>query len=141
MKLEAGMIDCIRLTGIDVYAYHGALAAERELGQRFVIDVDLWTDIRKAAATDSFEDALDYVEVHTKITELAGSESFHLLEALAERIANMLLTNFPLDAVVVTVHKPNPPIRNFMGSVSVTVDRRAEDVKPRLAVENGESIQ
>ncbi len=135
------MIDCIRLTGIDVYAYHGALAAERELGQRFVIDVDLWADIRKPAATDCFEDALDYVAVHTKIVEVAGREAFHLLEALAERIATMLLTEFPLDAVLVTVHKPNPPIRNFMGSVSVTVDRRAADVKPKLARENGESIQ
>lgn len=135
------MVDCIRLTGIDVYAFHGALAAERELGQRFVIDVDLWADIRKAAATDHMADALDYVEVHTRIVELAGSQSFHLLEALADRIATMLLTEFPLDAVLVTVHKPNPPIRNFMGSVSVTVDRRAEDVRADLAAGNGESIQ
>ncbi len=69
------MVDCIRLTGIDVYAFHGALAAERELGQRFVIDVDLWADIRKAAATDALEDALDYVDVHTRIVEL-GAQQF-----------------------------------------------------------------
>ncbi|MCB1151416.1 dihydroneopterin aldolase [bacterium] len=134
------MVDCIRLTGIDVYAFHGALAAERELGQRFVIDVDLWADIRKAAATDSIDDALDYTEVHARIVELAGSAVFHLLEALADRIAAMLLDEFPLEGVLVTVHKPNPPIRNFMGSVSVTVDRRAEDRQaPRP--EGGETLQ
>lgn len=134
------MVDCIRLTGIDVYAFHGALAAERELGQRFVIDVDLWADIRRAAASDSLDHALDYTEVHARIVELSGSASFHLLEALADRIAAMLLTEFPLEAVGVTVHKPNPPIRNFMGSVSVTVERRAEDLAAPPA-EGGESVQ
>lgn len=135
------MVDCIRLTGIDVYAFHGALAAERELGQRFVIDVDLWADIRKAAATDAIDDALDYTEVHARIVELAGSASFHLLEAFADRIAGMLLDEFPLEGVLVTVHKPNPPIRNFMGSVSVSVDRRAEDRTAPPPTEGGESIQ
>ncbi len=124
------MVDCIRLTDIDVYAFHGALPAERELGQRFVIDVDLWHDLSRAAASDSMGDALDYTQVHSRIVELAGNQSFHLIEALAERISHMLLTDFPLDAVSVTVHKPNPPIRNFMGSVSVTVDRRREEMTP-----------
>lgn len=125
------MVDCIRLSGIDVYAFHGALAAERELGQRFVIDVDLRADIRRAAASDALEDALDYVEVHRRIVELAGSEAFHLLEALADRIAAMLLGEFPVESVRVTVHKPNPPIRNFMGSVSITVDRSAAEAERR----------
>jgi dihydroneopterin aldolase len=135
------MIDCIRLTGIDVYAYHGALAAERELGQRFVIDVDLWADISAAASSDSMDDALDYTEVHRRIVELTATNSFHLLEALAQRIAEMLLRTFPLDGVVVTVHKPNPPIRNFMGSVSVTVDRRREDLVMELNGDTERSIQ
>jgi len=135
------MIDCIRLTGIDVYAFHGALAAERELGQRFVIDVDLWHDLRSAAAADSMAEALDYTEVHGRIVEVAGNQSFHLIEALAERICRMLLTSFPLEAATVTVHKPNPPIRNFMGSVSVTVDRRHDEVVPDAAPDAGGSVQ
>ncbi len=121
-------MDCIRLTGIDVYAHHGALPAERELGQRFVIDVELWGDVGRAAASDSLRDALDYTAVHQRIVELTGRERFTLLETLAERLAHALLLEFPLAAVTVTVHKPNPPIRNFLGSVSVTVDRNREDL-------------
>lgn len=135
------MEDCIRLTGIDVYAFHGALPAERELGQRFVIDVDLWHDLRLAAASDSMTDALDYTDVHTRIVELAAHQSFHLIEALADRIARMLLASFPVSAVVVTVHKPNPPIRNFMGSVSVTVDRRRDDLTPEPETGTGDTVQ
>lgn len=135
------MVDCIRLTGIDVYAFHGALPAERELGQRFVIDLDLWYDMRQAAATDSMAEALDYTAVHRRVIEAAGAQSFILLETLAQRLCELLLTEFPLEEVSVTVHKPNPPIRNFMGSVSVTVDRRREDIVPDLEPEGGGSIQ
>lgn len=140
-------MDCIRLTGIDVYAYHGAHPAERELGQRFVIDVELWLDVQRAASSDQMQDALDYTLVHQRIVDLTAGESFHLLEALAGRICDMLLTEFPLDAATVTVHKPNPPIKNFLGSVSVTIDRTREDMlsrkvrKPLHRSGHGESIQ
>lgn len=141
-------MDCIRLTGIDVYAYHGAHPAERELGQRFVIDVELWTDVQLAADSDAMGDAMDYTLVHEKIVEMTGAESFHLIEALAGRICDMLLTDFPIEAATVTVHKPNPPIRNFLGSVSVTIDRTREDQLARSVRKplhrhgsHGESIQ
>ena len=84
-------MDCIRVKGIDVYAHHGVHPAERELGQRFVIDVDLWGDVSEAAASDSLKRALDYTAVHRRIVELAAGESFNLLEALAGRICAMLL--------------------------------------------------
>ena len=116
-------MDFISLTGIDVYAYHGALPAERELGQRFVIDAELRTDLSRAAGSDSMQDALDYTRVHARIVELTAGESCHLIEALAERIAEMLLDDVPLHSVRVTVHKPNPPISNFLGAVAVTVER------------------
>ena len=140
-------MDCIRLTGIDVYAYHGAHPAERELGQRFVIDVELWTDVQLAAESDAIGDALDYTKVHQRIVELTAGESFHLVEALAGRICDALLQEFPLEAATVTVHKPNPPIQNFLGSVSVTIDRTQEEMlsrstrRTRRRHENGESIQ
>ena len=140
-------MDCIRLTGIDVYAYHGAHPAERELGQRFVIDVELWADVQAAAESDAMQDALDYTKVHQRIVDLTAGESFHLVEALAGRICDLLLGEFPIDAATVTVHKPNPPIHNFLGSVSVTIDRTREDMLSRSArrplnrLGNSESIQ
>ncbi len=116
-------MDRITVQGIDVYAHHGVHPAERELGQRFVIDVQLYGDWSAAGESDALGDALDYVAVHRRIREVAASQSYHLLEALATRISRALLRDFPVARTVVTVHKPNPPIANFLGRVSVTLDR------------------
>jgi dihydroneopterin aldolase len=116
-------MDRITLDGIDVYAHHGVHPAERELGQRFVIDVDLHGDWSAAARSDELARALDYVAVHRRIREVTASTSFQLLETLADEICASLLADFPIARAVVTVHKPNPPIPNFLGRVSVTLDR------------------
>lgn len=116
-------MDFVNLTGIDVYAHHGVHPAERELGQRFVIDVSLAGDWSVAASSDLLGQALDYVAVHQRILAVTAARSFHLLEALAETICYDLLESFAVERVIVTVHKPNPPIPNFLGRVSVMLDR------------------
>lgn len=116
-------MDRIILSGIDVYAHHGVHPAERELGQRFVVDVELYGDWSAAARSDQLGDALDYVAVHRQICEVCAGTSFQLLEALADAICAALLAAQPLRRVVVTVQKPNPPIPNFLGRVAVTLDR------------------
>ena len=117
------MMDKVSLHGIDVYAHHGVHPAERELGQRFVIDVDLWTDCGPAAATDSLAQALDYTAVHRCITESTAGTTFQLIEALAGHLCRLLLESFPVEKVKVTVQKPNPPIPNFLGRAAVSFVR------------------
>ena len=117
------MMDKVSLHGIDVYAHHGVHPAERELGQRFVIDVDLWIDCEPAAASDSLNQALDYTSVHACINETTAGTSFQLIEALAGHLCRALLENFPVGRVQVTVQKPNPPIPNFLGRAAVTFCR------------------
>lgn len=121
-------MDRITLQGIDVYAHHGIHPAERELGQRFVIDCDLWADLGEAAARDSLRLALDYTAVHRRICEVAATDSYHLLEALALAICRTLLREFAVARAAVTVQKPNPPIPNFLGRVAVTVERSREEL-------------
>jgi len=116
-------MDRILIEGIDVYAHHGVHPAERELGQRFVIDVELWADFDAAARADSLRLALDYTAVHRRVRETVAGTSFHLLEALSLRLCRALLREFPLERVRVTVQKPNPPIANFLGKVAVTCER------------------
>lgn len=116
-------MDRIRLQGIDVYAHHGVHPAERELGQRFVIDVDLWADCEAAVVSDDLSRALDYTEVHRLVRETAAGTRRQLIEAVAGRICRALLSTFDVERVEVTVHKPNPPIANFLGRASVTVSR------------------
>ncbi len=116
-------MDRITITGIDVYAHHGVHPAERELGQRFVVDVDLFADLDRSARSDSLRHALDYTAVHRRIREVVAGTSFHLIETLALAVCRALLTDFPLERVAVTVQKPNPPIPNFLGRVAVTLER------------------
>lgn len=117
------MMDKVSLHGIDVYAYHGVHPAERELGQRFVIDADLWIDCDPAASSDSLSQALDYTSVHRCINESTAGSSYLLIEALAGHLCRVLLESFPVDRVQVTVQKPNPPIANFLGRAAVTFVR------------------
>ena len=128
-------MDVISLTGIQVYAYHGVLPAERELGQRFVIDAHLHGDFSAAALSDDLALALDYTAVHRLISETVGGNSCMLIEALAGRLCTVLLQQLDLERVVLTVHKPNPPIPHFQGSAAVTLTRdrswldRQDDVR------------
>ncbi len=119
-------MDRISIEGIDVYAHHGVHPAERELGQRFVIDVQLWADLQAAARADSLRHALDYTAVHRRVRETVAGTTFHLIETLALRLCQTLLGEFPLERVRVTVQKPNPPISNFLGKVAVTFERGRE---------------
>ncbi len=116
-------MDQVSLRGIDVYAHHGVHPAERELGQRFVIDVDLWVDCTDAAGTDALDKALDYTAVHRRICQVTAETSFHLIEALAGNLCRALLETFPVDKVRIRVEKPNPPIPSFLGTAAVTFVR------------------
>ncbi len=117
------MSDRLRLEGIDVYAHHGAHPAERELGQRFVVDVELAADLEPAARGDDLSRGIDYAAVHRVVLATATGASFHLIEALAGRLCQELLAAFPAEQVRVTVHKTQPPISGFFGRASVTLER------------------
>ncbi len=116
-------MDRVSLRGIDVYAHHGVHPAERELGQRFVIDVDLWVDCAGAALSDALADALDYTAVHRRICQVTAETSFQLIEALAGNLCRALLESFPVERVRIKVQKPNPPIPSFLGTAAVTFER------------------
>ncbi len=117
------MSDRLRLEGIDVYAHHGAHPAERELGQRFVVDVDLEADLEAAALSDDLARGIDYAAVHRVVVATATGASFHLIETLAGRLCRELLAGFPAARVRVTVHKTQPPISGFFGQAVVSLER------------------
>jgi len=94
--------------------------------------VDLWTDCAPAAESDSLDQALDYTAVHACINETTAGTSFQLIEALAGHLCRALLVSFPVDKVLVTVQKPNPPIPNFLGRAAVTL------VRDRTWLESGQ---
>jgi dihydroneopterin aldolase len=119
--------DVIHLRGLEFYAYHGALPEERVLGQRFIIDMDLFFDLRKAGLTDSVRNTIHYGEVYHVINSCVCDESFQLIERLAEIIAQRVLDRFPCESVRVEVHKPQAPIPGIIRDVSVEIWREAGD--------------
>ena len=103
--------DTISLVGIVVYGYHGARPEERSLGQRFVIDVDLDIDLRKPCASDDLADTVNYSEVYQVVNDVIGGHSVNLLETLARRIADSVLSGFSqVNVAHVRIAKPGVAI-------------------------------
>ena len=117
-------LDRITLRGITATGYHGVFPEERRDGQPFVADLVLFTDLGPAAATDDLTLTAHYGEVAELVVQVITGEPLNLIEALAARIADAVLTSFAvLAAVEVTVHKPKAPIAVEFGDVAVTVYR------------------
>ncbi len=115
--------DKIIIQGIEFYGYHGDLPQERELGQRFLVDVELVTDCRQAGISDRIEETIDYARVVKRVNEIGCNEQYHLIEALAERIAEALLTEFSPGEVLIRVTKPATPVPTRLRGVSVEIRR------------------
>ncbi|MDQ0771068.1 dihydroneopterin aldolase [Pseudarthrobacter defluvii] len=116
-------MDRITLTGVTAVGHHGVFDFERREGQPFVVDAVLCLDFTEAAQSDDVRDTAHYGEVARRITEWISGEPLNLIEALAVRIADSLLAEFKLQAVEITVHKPQAPIEVPFGDVAVTVRR------------------
>lgn len=100
--------DRILLEGMIFTGRHGTLPAERELGQRFVVDIELRLDLRPAGVSDDLTKTVDYGEVHRMARAIVEGEPVGLTETVAERISAAVLENFPpVEAVKVKVAKPN----------------------------------
>ncbi len=100
--------DRILLEGMVFHGHHGVLPAERELGQRFVVDVELYVDLRPAGLSDDLEKTVDYGEVHRLAKQVVQGEPADLVETIAERIASAVLEEHPLvEAARVKVKKPH----------------------------------
>lgn len=115
--------DRITLTGVGSVGYHGVLDSEKQTGQPFFVDITMFTDFTRAAASDDVVDTVNYAEVAETIREIITGESLNLIETLAENIAVAVLARFPLQAVELTVHKPKAPIEVTFSDVSVTIFR------------------
>lgn len=116
--------DTITLTGITAQGFHGVFEDERRNGQPFVVDVVLHTDLRPAGLSDDLTQTAHYGELAEQVAQIIAGEPLNLIEALAERIAAAVLADFAvIDAVDVTVHKPQAPITVPFGDVSVTIHR------------------
>jgi dihydroneopterin aldolase len=98
-------MDIIYLHDLKIECIIGIWEWERRVRQTIVLDLDMAADIRRAAATDNIEDTLNYKAVAKRLLDYVGNSQFQLVETLAEKVAEILLTEFRLKWVRVRVNK------------------------------------
>ncbi|MBX9711951.1 MAG: dihydroneopterin aldolase [Xanthobacteraceae bacterium] len=122
------MSDTIFIRGLLIHARHGVLDHEAEVGQRFVIDLELSIDLAESSKTDKLADTVSYSDVVSTASAAFKGQNYYLLERSAGAVAEAILQNFArVSAVKVTVHKPHAPIPAIFDDVGVIITRtRAE---------------
>lgn len=117
-------MDKIKIQGMQFYGYHGVFEEEREKGQTFVVDVQLFVDLSLAGKNDELSQTVDYGQVYELISNIVTTKKFRLIEALAEEISKLILTEYAkVERVIVEVKKPNPPVKGDYEYFSVEIDR------------------
>ncbi len=123
--------DKILIHQLQVSCILGVTEEERKSPQTILIDLKLYTNFSKAAQTDQIEDAIDYDQVCKAVTRFVAQSSFHLLEALAEEIANLIFKEFLIEELKLKIFKPK--IIPNAGEVGVEIHRKRPIPAPPLS--------
>lgn len=113
----------IEIRGLSLYTRHGVSEAERDIGQRLVIDVAFELHGCDALVTDRVEDTVDYGEVCEQVALAAQERSYRTLERLCAAISERLVDRYGAESIRVKAAKPEPPIALPVDEVSVEVWR------------------
>lgn len=117
------MADRIELHGLKVHGRHGVFEHERTNGQDFLVDVTVWIDLARAAASDDLADTYDYSALARLATDIVAGPPRNLIESVGGEIADRVMDDERVHAVEVVVHKPQAPIPQQFGDVAVVVRR------------------
>lgn len=121
---EESMRDKIYVQQMEFYGYHGVFPEENKLGQRFYVDVIIETNLRKAGVTDDLSETVNYAHIYDICQNIVEGKPFKLIEAVAERIAEQILSTYTtVSSCTVKVTKPNPPIKGHYAYVAVEITR------------------
>jgi len=118
-------VDIIYLHGIKIECVIGLWEWERRIRQTITIDLDMATDVARAAASDALQDMLDYKAVSKRVQAFVGESSFQLVETLAERIAALLREEFEIPWCRVKINKKGA-VRGAR-DVGVVIERGSKD--------------
>jgi 7,8-dihydroneopterin aldolase/epimerase/oxygenase len=117
----------IEISGLSLFTHVGVTAAEREVGQRLLLDLRLDVGECDATLTDRIEDTVDYGQVCDVANLVAQQRTYKTLERLCAAIADRLLEQYDANAVWVKAAKPEPPLALPVTEVSVEVWREASE--------------
>ncbi|MCF8380125.1 MAG: dihydroneopterin aldolase [Bacteroidales bacterium] len=113
----------IKIEHMEFYAFHGHYREEQIVGNRFLLDLEIETDMSKAAESDELEDAVNYQQAY-KIVKQEMKIKSKLLENIAKRILDALYSEMKgIEKASITIRKMNPPMGGQIKSVNVTMER------------------
>lgn len=123
-------MDKISLVGMAFYGYHGLREEEKHLGQRFIVDAEVSGDFSKSATADSLDDGFNYSQLFQLVKKIVEGRSFNLIEALALRLCEAIISEFPIiRQVTVRVKKPEAPLPGILEGPMVEFTRRRHDAR------------
>ena len=99
-------MDIVFIRDLRVDTVVGIYDWERRIRQTVILDLDMGTDIRRAAKSDRIDDTLDYKAVAKRVMQYVGEQEFQLVETLAENVAAIVMSEFKVPWIKVTLHKP-----------------------------------
>ena len=109
---------------LQFYGYHGVLEAEKTLGQKFIVDVELSCNLTVAGKTDNVSNTVSYADVYDDVKYFVEAERFNLIESLSESIASIILKKYQLvNKVLVRVKKPEAPVKGIYDYFAVEIER------------------
>jgi len=113
----------IKIENMEFYSFHGHFKEERIVGNKFLVDLTIETDMKLPAASDNLKDAVNYQRVYEIVKSQMEVKS-HLLEHIAGRILDAIYTEMKgIEKITVKVSKMNPPMGGKIGSVSILLTR------------------
>lgn len=119
------MSDIIRLKDLSVFGHYGVSPAEREVGQKIQLDIELHSDLRAACDSDALKDTINYESVYAHVMEVVTGRKHRLLESLGQDICENLLEHYPVSQVTVKLRKLNLPFPNNLSHVEICISRDA----------------
>lgn len=129
----------VALEGLEFFAYHGFYDEEQKIGNKYSVDVEVETDLMKAAARDTLAKTVNYEELYRMIAKVMANPT-RLLEAINYRVMQEVFAHFPLALrVEVSISKFNPPIGGVCHRARVTMSKTRQEFEAQaLDFEKGD---
>jgi len=116
-------MDKIRILNLKIPGRHGVYDFEKDHNQIFELDVEMHMQLSGAGESDNLEDTVNYDDAVALITTVFSTKCYSLLEALGEAICSKLLSEYPIEKVIIKIRKPNAPIIEKLDTVEVELVR------------------
>lgn len=117
-------LDKIHIEDLEVYAFHGVNPQEKDMGQKFLISLELFLDLNEAGESDDLSKTINYAELCSKVEEEFKKDKYNLIEKAAQKLGEFILLNYnSVKKVIVEVKKPWAPIGKPLKYASVFIER------------------